>query len=91
MNTTEEHEISRKGGEMAEYKKFPLPEVNEFNILTDGKNGNPPIPRSTEARNIEINQAWIPNPRLTSRAGALTWKATFLTLGQEHSTIFPEQ
>ena len=38
-----------------------------------------------------MNQAWSPNPRLNSRAGALTRKATFLTLGQEHSTNSTKQ
>ena len=50
-----------------------------------------PIPRSTEARNFETNQARSPDPRLTSRAGSLTWNDTLLTLGQEHTTNFPKQ
>ena len=42
-----------------------------------------PIPRGTEARNLEINQVWSLKPRLTSRAGAMDWKAILLNLYQE--------
>ena len=43
--------------------------------------GNHPIPRSTEARKLKINQYRIPKPRLNSRSGALTWKAIYFDLG----------
>ena len=52
---------------------------------------NPPSPRISEVRNLEINQSQSPKTRLTSRAGALTWKAVLLTLDQEHPTNLPEQ
>ena len=56
------------------------------------KRDKPPSPKSTEVRNNrEINQAWSPKPRLTSRAGLLNRKATLLTLEQEHLTSFQEQ
>ena len=50
-----------------------------------------PSPIITEVRNLEINQARSPKPRLTSRAGALTWGAILLTLDQEHPKFLPEQ
>ena len=52
---------------------------------------NTPIPRSIEARNLEINQARGLKPRLTSRSGAVTWKAIILTLVQYHPTNSPGQ
>ena len=55
-----------------------------------GTKDKPPIPRSTEARNLEINQSQSPKPILTSRAVALTWKAILLTLDQEHPSNSPE-
>ena len=67
-----------------------LREMNQRFQLT-GTRGKPPSPRSKEAINLEINQAQIPNPRLTSSASAVTWKATLLTLVQEHPTKFPKQ
>ena len=72
---------------------WPFPHLRLMNLIYQlmGRKGKPPISRSTEARNLEINQDWSPNPRLTSRAGALTRKATFLTLGQEYSKNFPKR
>ena len=64
--------------------------MNQRYWLTETR-GKTPNPRSTEARNLKINQAWSTKPRLTSRAGALTWKDIFLTLDQEHPKKSPEQ
>ena len=91
MNSAQEQEILRKSGGMVESKESRPPEGNESKIPTDGNKGRPPSPRSTEVRNLEINQARSPKPRLTSRAGALTWKAIILTLDQEHKINSPEQ
>ena len=55
------------------------------------KRGKSPSPRSTEARSLKINQYWNPKPKLTSRAGGLTWKATFLILSQYHPKKFTKQ
>ena len=52
--------------------------------------GRLPSPRSTWEINLEINQVLSPKLRLTSRAGVITWKDTFLTLVQEHPVNFPE-
>ena len=64
--------------------------MNRRSWLT-GTRGKTSIQRSTEAINLEINQAQSLKPRLTSRAGALTQKAILLTLDQEHPTNLPEQ
>ena len=56
-----------------------------------GRRGNPPIPRSKEVRILETIQARIPNPITTSMASALTWKAAYLTLGQDNPISLPEQ
>ena len=56
-----------------------------------GTRDKPQSPRSTEVINPEINQSRSPKPRLTSRSGALTWKATILTLDKEHLEFFPDQ
>ena len=70
---------------MVESKPSRPTEDNELNILTDVNRGKSPILRSIEVRNnLEINQAWSPKLRLTYRDGVLTWKATLLTLDQEH-------
>ena len=75
---------------MFESKPSLSPEGNELKILLTGTRENSPIPRSTEVRKtLEINQAWIPKLRLTSRAGVLTWKDTLLTLYQEHPSFSP--
>ena len=64
--------------------------TNQIYWLT-GTRGKPPRPRSTEVRNLKINQASILKPRLIYMASALTWKAKILTLGREHLTNFPKQ
>ena len=76
---------------MVEKKPSHPPEGNELKILTDGNKGQASKPRITEVRNLEINQAGIPKPRLTSRDSVLTWKATLLTLDQEHQKNSTEQ
>ena len=61
---------------------FP-PEGSELKIPTDGIKGKASkLKKYIGKKKIKINQAWSPRPRLTSRAGVLTWKATILTLDQ---------
>ena len=67
-----------------------LREMNQRSQLTVTR-GKHPITRSTEAKNLEINQARIPKLRLTSRDGALTWKYKILNLGQEHPIFLTKQ
>ena len=69
---------------------FHLRVMNRRTRLT-GKRSKPPSPRITEVRILETSQSWIPKPIPTSRAGALTWEAKYLTLGQEHPKSLPEQ
>ena len=45
MNTTEEHEISRKGGGMDKLKQSLPPEFDELNIPTDGNKGQASMPK----------------------------------------------
>ena len=81
-------------GKVGEYPNWNNPyHVSLMNLIYQLMEirGKPQCPRIIYARNIEIYQSQSPNPRLTSRAGTLTQKATFLTLGQEHSTNVPKQ
>ena len=76
---------------MVETKPSRTPELLNPRSPLTGKRDKPPSPRSTEARNLEINQTQRPKPRLTSRDDALTWKAIPLNLDQEHQKKSPEQ
>ena len=75
---------------MVESKPYRPPEGNESNILTTRNKGKASNPKMYRGKNFEIDQVWNPNKRLNPRAGALTWKAIFLTLGQEHPTNLPK-
>ena len=77
---------------MVESKPSCPPEGNELKIPTDGNKGQVSKPKKYRGKKQpQKNQAWSLKPRLTYRAGVLTWKATLLTLYQNHLTSSPEQ
>ena len=64
VNTAEEQEISRKGGRMAKLKPSPPPEVNEYNIPTDGSKGKASKTKKYRGMNPRNK------PSLESKSGA---------------------
>ena len=74
---------------MVESKPSCPPEGNEFNIPTNENMGQASNPKKCRGKKLEINQIQSSKLRLTSRAGAMTWKATLLTLYQEHTKNLP--
>ena len=77
---------------MVESKPSCPPEGNELNIPTDGNKGQVSKPKKYRGKKQPRNKSSLePETETTSRAGVLTWKATLLTLDQEHLTSSPEK
>ena len=89
-----QHKNKKNGEKVGEWSNKNHPShlrVMDWRYQLTEIRGKPKIPRSTEERNLEINQTQIPKPRPNSRDGALTRKAILLTLGLEHPKNSPEQ